>query len=77
MMGWAGGDMDADKSISVGAIVFAESQVTFTPRDFVGFLSMAGVPMEEETADEFLSDLVDEGRLRQIGPGVYAARTTG
>ena len=65
-------DRDIADSIFVGAIVFAETKATFTPRDFVGFLQMGGVPLHEEAADEILSDLVGTGQLRQVGPGVYA-----
>lgn len=68
--------MTADKaSLEVAAIVFAESKRggVFAARDFTSFLTMGGVTVEEERADEILSDMVDDGRLRQIGPGVYAS----
>lgn len=73
----AGHDFDAENSIAVGAIVFAESKATFSARDFAEFLCMGGMPLDEESADEFLSGMVDAGKLRQIGPGIYAARTSG
>lgn len=71
------GDPDRSNSIACGAIVFAQTRATFSARDFAEFLQVGGLPLVEETADEFLSDLVDQGRLRQIGPGVYAALVTG
>ncbi len=66
-------------SLEVAAIVLAESKrgSVFAGRDFTFFLSMGGVIVEEESADEILSDMVDDGRLRQIGPGVYAAKAGG
>lgn len=62
-------------SIEVAAIVFAESKRggAFAAKEFTGFLDMAGEVVEEERADEILSDLVEVGSLRQIGPGVFAA----
>lgn len=68
--------MAGSASIDVGAIVFAESKgaATFTPKEFCEFLGMAGVAMDEERADEVLSTLAEAGTLRQVGPGVYAAR---
>lgn len=71
------GDAAAVESITVGAIVFAQTKTTFTPRQFSEFLQMAGVVMDEETADEFLSDLADRDQIRQIGPGIYAAKASG
>ncbi len=70
-------DIDVGGSIAVGALVFAQTKVAFSAGDFAEFIRMAGIPIDEETADEFLSDLVDKATLRQIGPGVYAALTSG
>jgi len=72
----AGEDPDLVASITVGAVVFAETKTTFTPREFSEFVTMGGIPMDEETADEFLSDMADRNELRQIGPGVYAAKAS-
>jgi hypothetical protein len=70
------GDPDRKESISCAAIVFAQTKATFTAQDFAEFLLIGGIPVVEESADEFLSDLADQGRLRQIGPGVYAAKVS-
>jgi hypothetical protein len=70
-------DPDTVASISLGASVFAQTKLTFSAHDFAQFLNMGGMPMDDETADEFLSDMVDAGKLRQIGPGVYAAKASG
>lgn len=67
------GDPDRHESISCAAIVFAQTKATFTASDFAEFLNIGGIPIIEEAADEFLSDLADKDRLRQIGPGVFAA----
>gem|GEM_PF-4197976 len=65
-------------AIACVAIAFAKSRETFTPRQFVDFLDTLGERrMDEEAADEFLSDMVDRNQMRQIGPGVYAKAKQG
>lgn len=69
--------MMADRaSIEVAAIVFAESKrgSAFTAREFADFLAMAGAGIHEERADEILCELVEGSAMRQIGPGVFAAK---
>lgn len=68
--------MTTRDEIYVAAIVFAESKrgASFTVREFCGFLSMAGTVLDEEGADEILAAQVEQGGLRQIGPGVYAPK---
>jgi hypothetical protein len=68
------GDPERDQSINVAAVVFAQSKSTFSAGEFAQFLQMGGMPICDEHADEILSDLVDRQQLRQIGPGVYAAK---
>jgi hypothetical protein len=69
----AGGEDNRD-SLACAAVVFSQTRATFSAHDYAEFLGMGGVAMDDETADEFLSDLVDAGTLRQIGPAIYAAK---
>lgn len=70
------GDPECLESIGCAAIVFAQTKATFTAREFAEFLQVGGIPLVDEAADEFLSDMADAGRLRQIGPGVYSAKAS-
>lgn len=45
---------------------------TFSARDCTGWLQTQAIYLHEEQTDELLSELVDQSRIRQIGPGVYA-----
>lgn len=49
-----------------------EVRATFHARDFSAFLELARWHLDEEGCDEILTSLVDEGKLRHIGPGVFA-----
>ncbi len=49
-----------------------ETRSTFHARDFSAFLELASWHLDEEGCDEVLTSLVDEGKLRHIGPGVFA-----
>jgi hypothetical protein len=56
------------------ALLCAELEIrnTFHARDFSAFLELANWQLDQEGCDEVLSSLVDEGKLRHIGPGVFA-----
>ncbi len=49
-----------------------ETRSTFHARDFSAFLELASWQLDEEACDEVLTSLVDEGKLRHIGPGIFA-----
>jgi hypothetical protein len=50
---------------------------TFSARDCTGWLHMAAISLEEEKTDELMSELVEQKKLRQVGPGVYAKLARG
>ena len=54
------------------AILFAGFHATFRAKDFAEFLTMQSENTDEEAVDEILGEFADTGKLRRIGPGVYA-----
>lgn len=56
------------------ALVMAAARPTFSAHDFTEFLSAAGFKYEDDDVNDWLVELVERGRLREVGPAVYAAR---
>lgn len=54
------------------ALLFGGFKPTFTVHDFTAFLQTQAYGAQEEHVDELLSEFSDAGKLRRIGPGVYA-----
>jgi hypothetical protein len=54
-----------------------QSATAFSARDFTAWATMGGHRIEEEDANEILLGEVANGRLREIGPGVYALKING
>lgn len=60
------------RDITDAALIMAAARKTFTAAEFAEFLRIARHEFDAETVNDWLSEMAADGRLREIGPGVYA-----
>jgi hypothetical protein len=62
----------AIEDIHAAALIFGGFNATFSVSEFTEFLKSQASDLEAEDVDEALAELAGAGKLRQIGPGIYA-----
>ncbi|HEY2010553.1 MAG TPA: hypothetical protein VGH23_16305 [Rhizomicrobium sp.] len=62
------------RDIAESALLFAvlHGKPTFSAQDFAAFSDVAALHLDEEIANDILLQVVADGHLREVGPGVYA-----